>query len=271
MNIQEHGLGKQSEIVASKTKSEWKTIGVRIKSKDLPLFNRRLRLYGFETLGSLVADFLTGKFPVITEDRQIQSLDSNMQSNGMQTTVNGQFEPTFYKDIDLEDMLKYLLDIRKFQNHNARSLINYFRRFRDIFFGSDPAEILKLKPHKRSWILQAIPHFGNYYNYKTNNPECKELIEKIINHYGLNIGLDMHQKIYIVDDNYVANKVKDIVVIPGEIGLTVKVGLYSGLRQEEIIYLHNTDICNNLSIPLLIVAYFITVTYRTCRNCFILC
>jgi hypothetical protein len=43
------------------------------------------------------ADFLTGKFPVITEDRQIHSLDSNMQSNGMQTRVNGQFEPTFYK------------------------------------------------------------------------------------------------------------------------------------------------------------------------------
>jgi intergrase/recombinase len=247
MNIQEHGLGKQSEIVSSKTKSEWKTIGVRIKSQDLPLFNRRLSLYGFETLGALVADFLTGKFPVITEDRQIQSLDSNMQSNGMQTTVNGQFEPTFYKNIDLDDMLNYLLNIRKFQNHNARSLVNYFRRFRDIFFGSDPAEILKLKPHKRSWILQAIRHFGNYYNYKTNNPECKELIEKIINRYGLNIGLDMHQRIYIVDDNYVVNKVKDLVAIPGEIGLTVKIGLYSGLRQEEIIYLHNTEICNNLS------------------------
>jgi hypothetical protein len=107
------------------------------------------------------------------------------------------------------------------------------RKHRDIFLGSDPAEILKLKPHKRSWILQAIRHFGNYYNYKTNNLECKELIEKIINRYGLNIGLDMHQRIYIVDDNYVVNKVKDLVAIPGEIGLAVKVGLYSGLRQEE--------------------------------------
>ena len=34
-------------------------------------------------------------------------------------------------------------------------------------------------------------HFGNYYYYKTNNPECKELVDKIINCYGLNIGLDM--------------------------------------------------------------------------------
>jgi hypothetical protein len=62
----------------------------------------------------------------------------------------------------------------------------------------------------------------------------------------------MHQRIYIVDDNYVVIYVRNcyyhyLVAIPGEIGLTVKVGLYSGLRQEEIIYLHNTDICNNLS------------------------
>ncbi|MFY9795969.1 MAG: hypothetical protein WAJ93_09785 [Candidatus Nitrosopolaris sp.] len=119
----------------------------------------------------------------------------------MKTVLNGQFEPTFYKNIDLDDMLNYLLNIRKFQNHNARSLVNYFRRFRDIFFGPDPAEILKLTPHKKSWILQAMRHFGNYYNYKTNNSEC--------NRYGLNIGLDMHQKIYIVDDNYVLNSVKN--------------------------------------------------------------
>jgi len=123
-------------------------LGVRIKSKNLPQFNRRLSLYGFETLGALVADFLAGRFPVITEDRQIQSLDSNLQSNGMQTTVNGQFEPTFYKNIDLDDMLNYLLNIRKFQNHNSRSLVTYFRRFRDIFFGPNPSEILKLTPHR---------------------------------------------------------------------------------------------------------------------------
>src|SRR5712691_1952315 len=112
---------KQSKIVAALTKSEWKTIGVRIKSKNLPLFNRRLSLYGFETLGALVADFLAGMFPVITEDRQIQSLDSNIQSNGMQTTVNGQFEPTFYKNIDLDDMLNYLLNIRKFRRMASRA------------------------------------------------------------------------------------------------------------------------------------------------------
>src|SRR5215831_4200653 len=78
MDYSETSVGKQSEVVTV-TKSEWKTIGIRIKTKDLPLFNRRLSLYGFETLGALVADFLTGKFPVITEDRQIQTLDSNIR------------------------------------------------------------------------------------------------------------------------------------------------------------------------------------------------
>jgi hypothetical protein len=87
------------EEVVTVTKSEWKTIGIRIKAKDLPLFNRRLSLHGFETLGALVADFLTGKFPVITEDRQIQTLDYNTQANGMKTVLDGQFEPTFYKNV----------------------------------------------------------------------------------------------------------------------------------------------------------------------------
>ena len=89
-------------------------------------------------------------------------------------------------------------------------------------------------------------HFGNYYFYKTNNPECKELIEKIINRYGLNIGLDMHQKIYLVDDNFVADRIKGLMTIQGDIGLTVKVGLFFGLREDEIVYIHDKEICSNL-------------------------
>jgi hypothetical protein len=47
--------------------SSWKTVGVRIRPQDLPVLNQRLRLYGFETLGQLVADFLTTKFPPLTQ------------------------------------------------------------------------------------------------------------------------------------------------------------------------------------------------------------
>jgi intergrase/recombinase len=229
-----------------KSGNNWKAMNVKVRIEDLPVLNQRLKLYGYDTLGQLVRDFLVAKFPPITEDRQIDAFGSNIQSNGTKTVTSGSFEPTFYKNVDLDDMLNYLLQIRRFENHNSRCLVSYFRRFRDVFFGANPADLLKLTPHKRGWILQAMRAFGNYYNYKTNNPECKESIEKIINRYALNVGLDRHQRIYIVDDNYVTSKIKDLMSIPGEIGLTIKVGLFSGLREEEIIYLHNTGVCSNL-------------------------
>ena len=87
---------------------------------ELPILNQRLKLYGYETLGQLVRDFLMSKFPPITEDRQIQAMDNNIHSNGLNTVINGPFEPTFYKNIDLEDMLNYLLTIRKYQKHNLQ-------------------------------------------------------------------------------------------------------------------------------------------------------
>ena len=52
-------------------------------------------------------DFLVSKFPMITEDRQIQVMDGNLQSSGLKTVVSGPFEPTFYKNLNLEDMLIY--------------------------------------------------------------------------------------------------------------------------------------------------------------------
>jgi hypothetical protein len=243
-SIQEESSNNEQESGSSNT---WKTINAKVKLQNLPLLNQRLRLYGYNTLGELVKDFMTIKFPPITEDRQIQKMGANLQNNGSQTGVSGSFDSSFYNGVDLGDMLHYLLTIRRMHNHASRSLVSYFRRYRDVFFGPDPAtEILALKPHKRSWVLLAMKHFGNYYFYKTNNPECKELVVKIIQRYSMNIGLDHHQRIYIVDDNYVQEKVTKLLSIQGDIGLTVKVGLFSGLREEEIVYLHNQELCQNL-------------------------
>jgi hypothetical protein len=69
--------------------SSWKTVSVRTRPQDLPVFNQRLRLYGFETLGQLVADFLTTKLLPLTEDRQIQAMESITQSFGLKTLING--------------------------------------------------------------------------------------------------------------------------------------------------------------------------------------
>ena len=108
--------------------SSWKTVGVRIRQQDLPVLNQRLRLYGFETLGQLVADFLITKFPPLTEDRQIQAMESNTQSFGLKTLINGAtFDPTFYKNVDFDDILKYLLTIRKLDSKHVKDIVSYFR------------------------------------------------------------------------------------------------------------------------------------------------
>ncbi|MGB8034796.1 MAG: hypothetical protein WCF03_13360 [Nitrososphaeraceae archaeon] len=69
---------------------------------------------------------------------------------------------------------------------------NYFEKYAHLFFGPNPAEeIFKFKPHKRSWILQAIKRFGDYYFRKYNNREVTQLIRQIIERYDLNKDLDM--------------------------------------------------------------------------------
>jgi len=228
-------------------KNNWRTVGVKVREEDLGTFNKRLSLYGYETLGQLVSDFITAKFPMVTEDRQIDAIGDNIQNSGLKTVINGvPFEPTFYKNLDIEDMFSYLVNIRRFQKHASRCAVNYFARYREVFFGREPTELLRLTSRKRSWILVSMRYFGNYYNYKTGNPECKDLIERIIDRFGLNVGLDNQQKVYLVDDNYVSTKVRDLMKIEGQIGLTVKVGLFSGLREEEIVHIHKTEICDNL-------------------------
>ncbi len=219
---------------------------IKIRHEQLPVLNQRLKLYGYDTMTELTRDFISAKFPVITEDRQIQAFDVNLQANGLKTAViNGPFEPSFYKETNLDDMLKYLLTIRKLQEHNARALVSYFKRFSDTFFGRDPTEINKLTPNKRLWVMQAMRHFGNYYFYKTNNPECKELIEKIISRFGLNVGCSRQKKVFLVDDNFVEVKLKQLLKVEGEIGLTIRMGLFTGLREDEIVYAHNMEICDN--------------------------
>jgi hypothetical protein len=46
----------------------------------------------------------------------------------------------------------------------------------------------------------------------------------------------MHQKIYLVDDNFVAVKIKDLMTIQGEIGLTVKVGSFFWSKTKLCVY-----------------------------------
>lgn len=224
----------------------WKTVSARIRRTDIMILNQRLHLFGYTTLNELVGDFINGKFPHITEDRQIENLNHNNQKNG-QKTILYSYNPDFLERVDIEDMLRYYVEVRRLHPKTAKCLVSYFKRYRETFFGNNVEEIRGFLPNKRMWILDAFKKFGTYYQYKTGNEECTELILRIIRRYGLNIGNSDHGRLYIVDESHIEEKIDKILKIEGEIGITIKIGLFSGLREDEILYIHKKEICENPS------------------------
>src|SRR5215469_15988168 len=105
-------------------KYDWKCVNVKVRPDELPILNQRLKLFGYTTSGQLVRDFLTSKFPPITEVRQIQAMDNNIQSNGLNTILNGAFEPTFYKNIDRK-IAQVLLSTRDCKLIKSNTLIMF--------------------------------------------------------------------------------------------------------------------------------------------------
>ena len=224
---------------------QWKTVSARIRLKDLIILNQRLHIFGYNTLNELVSEFVKGKFPQITEDRQIDNLDRNNQTTGQDTVLHG-YTRDFFEKVDFDDMLRYYTDIRKLHPKTSRCLVSYFRRYRESFFGRNVEEIRTCTPNKRMWIIDAFKKFGTYYLYKTGNDQCSELILKTIRRYGLNIGNSDHGRLYIVDESHIEEKINDILRVEGEIGLTIKFGIFSGLREDEILYIHKKEICSDL-------------------------
>ena len=53
----------------------------------------------------------------------------------------------------------------------------------------------------------------------------------------------MKDKIYLVSPQFVAEKIDKIITIPGEIGYTCRLGLFCGLREQEIFYIKEKPIC----------------------------
>ena len=231
------------EINQFKKTTEWRTIGVRIRNTEVSLFNRQLDRLNYTTLGDLVKDLIAGKITRLTDDRQIDIMKTNLQANGQITGLFGK-PYDFYKQIDIENFLTYLKS--KYHEHTAKCYLSYFERYANVFFGLNPdVELLKLNPHKRSWILQSVKRFGDFYFREYNNREVIQLIRQIIERYELNKNLDMKDKIYLVSPNFIEEKIKKIFEMPGEIGFIAKFGLLSGLREQEIIYIKEKEICSD--------------------------
>ncbi|MGB6532833.1 MAG: hypothetical protein WBF33_32460 [Candidatus Nitrosopolaris sp.] len=145
-----------------------------------------------ETLGDLVKDLMSGKITRMTDDKQIDAMKSNLQATGQRTAQSGNYYD-FYKNIDTDDLLKEYN--KRYHSRTAVGLVNYFKRYADIFFGPEPDTVFfKLKPHKRAWILQALKRFGDYYFWKYNSREVQNLVKTTIERYMLNRDLDMKDK-----------------------------------------------------------------------------
>ena len=178
---------------------------------------------------------MSGKISKLTDDQQFDIMKTNLQSSGQITAAEGR-PYDFYKQIDILDFQQHLMG--KYHEHTAKCYLSYFQRYADVFFGPNPErELFKMNPHKRSWILQSVKRFGDYYYKKYNNRQVIELVKQIIERYDLNKDLDMKDRIYLVSPQFIEENIKKIFDIPGEIGFTVRVGLLSGLREQELIYI----------------------------------
>lgn len=229
-------------------KIKWKRMAFPIPEHEVGLLNQRLKMFGYETVGQLMKDFRTGKFPVISEDKQIDNLYQNKSSSGQNTYTIGDGGKEFYQNVDLQDLYTYCLNVRKLSANSCRDIVSYFKRFRDQFFTDVGIEqIRKLSPRIRSKIMDAFRKFGLYYFYKYNNDQVVDLVSRIIRRHNLSFGNSEYGKLYIVDNNYLEDKLKKIFELNGDLGLVIKFALYSGLREEELVYLHHRDICPDLS------------------------
>jgi intergrase/recombinase len=235
-------------IPSSHSSKKWININIKIREDELPILNQRLKLLGFETMGQLTKGIINSTFPHVTEDKQIMNLSDNADKSGLKSVLEGGDNTDFYKKVNSEDMYHYYLNIRRYQRTTARDLVSYFKRFREDFFSPSNVHVLRsLSSRMRSRVMDSMRKFGQYYLYKYNNEDCSDLIEKIIRRNNLNQGMNEHGKLYIVDDSYLENKIKQLFSIDGELGTVVKFGMYSGLREDEMVYVYNNDICPDKS------------------------
>ena len=176
---------QHKEVLVQKPK-EWVSVGASIRRNEIDLFNKQLDNLRCETLKDLCSLLIAGKLRIVTDDEEVQIMKAQTQSSGLLTSqIGDKFD--FWKQINDEDFHKWLLG--KYHPHTANCLHSYYIRYVDIFFSPTPdVELFKCTNPKRSWILQAIKRFGDYYVNRYGNKDVKHLISRIIERYELNRG-----------------------------------------------------------------------------------
>ncbi len=234
-------MKEQRQIV--KKQQDWKSVTVRLKEYELAMLNSKLKINGFDSFSQFVHAWIKGDYPVHENNEQVERLLNRLRDKGIVDPLTGEFNPTFYRNINSEEMLKDLSKRYVYPKH-AKDLVRYFERYVEIFF-TKPQLIRDETGHKRAWICDAMRRFGEYYDRRFHNPELKLLIQEIIERYELNRKMKMHHRVWISDEDYIKKMVSIALKVDGELGILIRFALFSGLRGEEISYVHDSVICEN--------------------------
>jgi hypothetical protein len=162
----------------------WHTLCARIRKSGLSVLNNKLQVSGFKTFNEFGNSWIKGEYPKFEKNEQVEKMLVQLREGNITDPISGEFSPTFYRNVDREDMLKDLLKKYVYKKH-AKDLVSYFDRYCEIFF-TNPALIRTESGHKRAWICDAMRRFGEYYDRKLSNPQLKILISEIIQRYELN-------------------------------------------------------------------------------------
>jgi intergrase/recombinase len=224
----------------------WKTVGVSLEPEDLSTLNQRLQANGFETLADMVRAFIRQEFPSSAKNDSLERLLLRLKEKNIVDPLSGESSLTFYRNIDDEAFKEYLL--AKYSSKYALDLFKYFKRFAQLFF-TKPTLIKSENGRNRGWICEAVRRFAEFYDYQYQNPELKLVVREIIERYEINKKMRRKDILWIAEENYLDNAIKTLLsaFTGGELAIVVRFALFSGLRGEEMLYVHEKPLCEHLA------------------------
>ncbi|HEU4824374.1 MAG TPA: hypothetical protein VFS97_13195 [Nitrososphaeraceae archaeon] len=219
---------------------------VKMKEADWAMLESKLSQWGFENPNQLCHAIVAGQFPKQQRSEQVEKLLDRIRDKGIRDPLSGMVSPTFYKSADLQNFKSYLYNRYEIER-SARTILNYYKRYVDIFF-TKPILLKDSSGHVRSYICDAMRRFAEWYDQRYGDAEVRLLIDEIIKRYDLNKRLRIHDRLWIGDSEDLKERIKTVLDIQSnEFDILIKFALFSGLRGTEIEYCHQIPLCKNLT------------------------
>lgn len=248
-NIGQRAVGQEEELVppsVTRVKRKRVDVGGKMYEDEYMVLNVRLRQYGYESSIALLRDFKNGMFPEqYFKPQGALHMGTNESTSGAVSLLDGKPNPDFFNHIDYEKMYEFYRNELKLSQRYSRSCCNYFKYNWRVFFGDHPEELQKLTVDQRQWIVLSFRNFAKYYLRLTGSDDVEEAVRLRIKRYSLNVGLGFENRLILVDEGYIGRMSKAVVEqVKGELGIIAKTGLFVGTREDELVHIHDTPVCD---------------------------